>query len=55
MVVDQRLTIDEIEQLLKREDDIPLQILPDGTVLRGGEPVARSTVLTHGHDLDGHY
>jgi hypothetical protein len=52
----ERLSIDEIEQILKREDEEPLEILPNGEIRRGGRPIrAGEKPLTMRENLGGEY
>lgn len=52
----ERLSIDEIEKILMREDEEPLEILPNGEIRRGGRPVkAGEKPLTMRENLGGEY
>lgn len=50
----ERLSIDEIESILQREDEEPLEILPNGKIRRGGRKVTEKP-LTMRENLGGEY
>lgn len=50
----ERLSIDEIENILKRDDEEPLEILPNGEIRRGGRRVTEKP-LTMRENLGGEY
>lgn len=50
----ERLSIDEIEKILMREDEEPLEILPNGEIRRGGRKVTEKP-LTMRENLGGEY
>lgn len=52
-----RLSIDEIEKILMREDEEPIEILPNGEVRQGGRviPEGEKKPLTMRENLGGDY
>lgn len=50
----ERLSIDEIEKILMREDEEPLEIPPNGEIRRGGRKVTEKP-LTMRENLGGEY
>jgi len=49
------LTIDELEKLLQREDEIDLEILPNGEIRQKGTKKKGPKPLTLGKNLGGEY
>lgn len=49
-----RYSIDELERILKSEEDVAMEILPNGEVRVGGEPSSRKP-LTMRENLGGEY
>lgn len=50
----ERLSINELEKILMREDEEPLEILPNGEIRRGGQMVTEKP-LTMRENLGGEY
>jgi hypothetical protein len=51
----ERMTIDELEKLLQREDEAPIEILPNGTVRRLKGKRGQRKPLTLKQNLGGEY
>ena len=58
-MTDRKLTIDDLEKLLDAEDDIPIEILPNGTIRAAKKGSKRTKenqkVLTFRENLGGEY
>lgn len=53
-VATRRLTIDELQKILKRDDETPIQIMPNGEIRQGDEPTTKK-ILTFRENLGGEY
>lgn len=49
-----RLSIDELQKMLESEDDVPIQIMPNGEIRQAGEPTEKKP-LTMRENLGGEY
>lgn len=51
----ERMTLEELERLLNRDDEVVLEILPNGEIRQNGETTNSAKPLTMRENLGGEY
>lgn len=50
-----RVSLEELEDMLKYDEDVPIEILPSGEIVRTGDTDREHKPLTYRENLGGEY